>query len=306
MKTFLIVLTIVLPLHCCAIIWAQISIVTKSKIPLTNKNCEVLYVANEGFLVETKNHKVLIDALFGGIKGNWCDQPNDSLINKMIFGVPPFDNIDLVLITHKHVDHFNKQMTIDFLKNNSKSVLICPYQVNELLKNDADYSKISARITSIKPANPFDTTLISNNNIKVRILRFNHGSYYLNDSLTGEPINIHKDIENFGYLIEADSFSFFHSGDDNPINISQYKAYNFQQLKIDVAFLDRVFLTPKGMDLVKDFIKTRNLVYMHINPSGRGFYQSIKNLPGAIPKIIIYNKPLERKNFSLSDNKPIN
>ncbi|MFA7420123.1 MAG: MBL fold metallo-hydrolase [Melioribacteraceae bacterium] len=294
MKTFLFVITIVLSLNIGTNIYSQTEKIVESGRQAINKSCEVSYVANEGFLLETKNHKVLIDALFGGIKGNWCDQPNDSLINKMIFGVPPFDNIDLVLITHKHTDHFNKQMTIDFLRNNSKSVLVCPDQVNELLKKDADYSKVSTRITSLKPSNSFDTTLISNK-INLRILRFNHGSYYLKDSVTGEPVNIHKDIENFGYLIETDGFSFFHSGDDNPINVPQYKSYNFQNTKIDVALLDRVFLTPKGMDLVKDFINTRYLIYMHIEPTGRKFYQSIKNPPGATPQIIIYSKPLERK-----------
>ena len=41
--------------------------------------CSVTYVANDGFLYETKTGKVLVDALFGGINGNWCEQPNDSV-----------------------------------------------------------------------------------------------------------------------------------------------------------------------------------------------------------------------------------
>ena len=90
----------------------------------TVNTCTITYIANEGFLIETNNSKVLIDALFGGIRGNWCDQPNDSVSNFMLKGIPPFDSIDLVLVSHKHSDHFNEQMVITFLTNNKKTVLI--------------------------------------------------------------------------------------------------------------------------------------------------------------------------------------
>jgi hypothetical protein len=33
--------------------------------------CTVTFVANEGFLIETKNHKVLIDALFNCRRNLW-------------------------------------------------------------------------------------------------------------------------------------------------------------------------------------------------------------------------------------------
>ena len=46
-------------------------------------SCTVTFIANEGFLIGTTNHKVLIDALFGNIKGNWCDQPGDSVTRLM-------------------------------------------------------------------------------------------------------------------------------------------------------------------------------------------------------------------------------
>ena len=47
------------------------------------KNCEVTYISNEGFLFEIEGKKVLIDALFDEIKENWCDSPSDSIIDLM-------------------------------------------------------------------------------------------------------------------------------------------------------------------------------------------------------------------------------
>jgi hypothetical protein len=36
----------------------------------TPRTCMVTYIANEGFLIEASNYKIIIDGLFRGIKGN--------------------------------------------------------------------------------------------------------------------------------------------------------------------------------------------------------------------------------------------
>ena len=89
----------------------KILLVTLMLLPsliFAQKNCEVTYISNEGFLFEIDGKKVLIDALFDEIKGNWCDSPSDSIIDLMKNSKHPFDSIDIVAITHKHIDHFNK------------------------------------------------------------------------------------------------------------------------------------------------------------------------------------------------------
>jgi hypothetical protein len=62
-----------------------------------------------GFDLEKKKADVLrprldhallvVDALFGNLDGDWCDQPNDSLSNMIIEGVRPLDGIEVVLVT---------------------------------------------------------------------------------------------------------------------------------------------------------------------------------------------------------------
>lgn len=78
--------------------------------PVNNRgNCSITYIANEGFLIQTENYKILMDGLFGGIKGDWCDQPSDSISESMVKGIAPFDNIDLVLVSHYHADHLTRK-----------------------------------------------------------------------------------------------------------------------------------------------------------------------------------------------------
>ena len=253
--------------------------------------CRITYVANEGFLIETKHHRVLVDALFGNIEGDWCDQPTDSVANLMLEGIAPFDKIDVVLVTHKHIDHFNGPMVVKFLMNNRKSVLICPDQVNELLQRNADYSEVSERVHSLKSAIPFDTTLRVKN-ADIRVLRFNHGSYFETDSVTGKAYDRHRGVENFGYLIMADGYTLFHSGDGSPSDKTLYVTYGFGKKELDVVFLDRLFLQRDGQELMSEYLKTRNLILMHIQRQSREYYKSAVR---SVPAMFVFTSFLETK-----------
>ena len=45
---------------------------------------EVTYIANEGFMVEIGETKILLDALFGGLQGDWADQPDEAAAHKLV------------------------------------------------------------------------------------------------------------------------------------------------------------------------------------------------------------------------------
>ena len=265
----------------------------------TTETCTVTYMANEGFLIKTKNSKVLIDALFGGIKGKWCDQPGDSVSGLMTSGIVPFDNINIVLVSHRHSDHFNAPMTIDFLKNNKKSFLICPDQVNERLKLTAGFSEVYDQIIPIRSQEHPDTSFIVNG-ISIRAMRLKHGSWIETDSATGKRVDLHEGVENIGYLIEQDGFSILHTGDCNSANKPQFNAYNLSAKEIDAAFFDRAFLRPEGLDIISENISTKNIILMHIEPARREYYKTyVKDIPG----FFVFREQMEQKVIIKQDNK---
>ncbi len=231
--------------------------------------CHITYIANEGFLVETGGKKVIIDGLFGQIDGDWCDSPNKQTIALMEAGSPPFDQIDLLAITHKHQDHFNAQIVVKHLLNNSGGMVVCPNQVVEILMKDPDYERIKDRIVSITPRNLGDS-ILEVSGIPLRVMRLEH-SHYMEEDSTGKMRNRHQDIENLGYLFHMGGVKIFHCGDTNPLNKEEYSGYALQNDSIDVAFLERMFVArgAEGMEIINQFIQPRHIVFMHIGPQNR-------------------------------------
>jgi L-ascorbate metabolism protein UlaG (beta-lactamase superfamily) len=179
------------------------------------------------------------------------------------------------------------------MMNNRKSILVCPDQVNDLLKKNVDYPTISDRIHSLKSDTILDTLLVING-INLSVMRFNHGSWFETDSVTGKTVDLHSGVENFGYFIETDAFKLFHSGDDSPANKDLYKHYGFSNKEMDVAFMDRVFLRGDGQDLLNDYIHTKNLIFMHIEPNKAEYYQSVIK---SVPEMFVFTRPMEKRTF---------
>jgi len=249
----------------------------------------VTYIANEGFLIQTSNGKMLVDALFGGIKGRWCEQPDDSLLNLIINGQPSFDNIDVVLVSHYHVDHFNEKMVTEFMVKNPKTILFCPDQVNQLLKKNSSYPQFSERVRTIHYTQHKDTSFVTGD-IQIRAMTMNHGAYLEKDTITGELKDLHKDVENIAYLIKTNGCTFFHGGDASIKAFENFKEAFHESEKVDFAFLDRVFMQPAGMKVISELIKPEKLIFMHIEPSRVEYY---KNVVKDFPEIFIFSKPLE-------------
>ena len=126
-----------------------------------SRDLDVHYIANEGFLLESNGKKVLIDALFNTGLGRYA-VPDSTLLTEMILGNTPFNDIDYLLFTHNHPDHFNDSLAYAFMNNNSTTVMLCPDQVYEQIVNTHNPNpEIFQRIHAITP----DTGQVVKHNI---------------------------------------------------------------------------------------------------------------------------------------------
>jgi L-ascorbate metabolism protein UlaG (beta-lactamase superfamily) len=239
----------------------------------SQSECKIIYISNEGFLIELDGKKVSIDAMFGKIDGNWCDSPSENTLESIRNSTSPFDSVDIIAITHEHIDHFNDSIVVEHLLNNPKGIVVCPKQVGDILSKNPNYVEYSDRIISLTPQMFCDTNIIASN-IPIRIMRFEHSHYMMTDSATGSKINKHQNIENLGYLFDINGIKIFHCGDTNPLNEKEYTSFSLNNEEIDIAFLERLFFSTgeKGIEIIKKYIKPKIIILMHINPGNKSLF----------------------------------
>ncbi len=250
-----------------------INILVASSLIYSQNECKVTYISNEGFLIENSGKKILVDALFETIEGNWCDSPSDTMVELMKNSSPPFDDIDIIAITHNHRDHFNESVVVNHMLSNKKGIVICPKKVGEILSKNPAFEKFSERIISVTPPLYSDTNIVVSN-IPVRVLRFEHSHYMEKDSITGVEINRHRNVENIGYLFNINGVKIFHCGDTNPFNEKEYTTYSLNSEEVDIAFLERMFFSAgeTGVKIINDDIMPENIILMHINPHNKSLF----------------------------------
>lgn len=259
----------------------------KAQLPKRNEtlpklNLSVRYIANEGVLVSSGDKTILIDGLHREYKPAYLFPPAD-LLKSLETAEKPYDKINLLLVSHIHLDHFHPQSIGLHLKNNPRAVLASSGQVvGEIAKDFADYEKIKAQIKPVSHEWKKAVEL-NHNGIKIKFLGLRHSSERF------------LSIQNLGHLIEIDGRKLLHIGDAD-MTAENFAAFNLAQEKIDIAFIPYWFLlTMDGLDLVQKQFNPKYIVAVHISP---GEAEKISaQFKEDLPDIIPLTKVLEEKNF---------
>ncbi len=225
---------------------------------------EVTYIANCGFLIECAGKKVIVDGLFGGhAKGYF--RPSDSVMNLMESASAPFDDVDIILVTHSHVDHFDPDIVAEHLKNNSRGILICPTQAADKVKLEPEEPDIRERVWAL--GIPADTIVhLERDGVKISAISGRHSSYIEEDS-TGVKVDLHRNVQHLEYVIEIEGRTVYHSGDAPMNDRSRYQALGFGAENTDLAFVawwDEKEQMSFRQKLIKDFIRPDRIILMHL------------------------------------------
>lgn len=235
------------------------------------ENTQVTYIANEGVLIERNGKKVLIDAVHDFYDENYLPTPFTDF-NKMINRKDPFENIEYLLISHPHGDHFDPEMTIQFLNNHPEAELPASSQVYDSLSRIHSFEAVSGNIYTI-PAEldkPFE---VKKNGVGIEVVYLKH----VNER--------HPWIQNLGHLIEIDGIRFLHVGDaDLTATIPEM---DYQDRNIDVAILPYwYFWESDEAQKVLEFIDPKVIIATHISPANR--YNEIERVKASRPDAIIF------------------
>lgn len=188
----------------------------------------VKLTANAGVLICYHGKKILVDAMHNRYTEVFSSVPDDLLFS-IAHGEGDFGDIDLLVYTHDHPDHYSKEWTAEFLKNHSGTCMISPI---------GDFE--GENITVLR--RDYEKHVLSG--IRVEAQRLVH---------EGERF---KDVVNYGLRFEIDGFSMTVLGDSGPENIPALFA------NADLAFYNFPFVTIlRGKQMIEALAPKRIAAY---------------------------------------------
>ena len=244
---------------------------TLEPIPDDPSALDITYICNDGFIIAAGGKKILIDALFHDSQ-NVCQADSDETARS---ARPPFDNADLVLISHGHWDHFDPLIVGNYMLNNPKAILIAEKSAAEALSREFNsFDLVAERVHSVDLARGQKTQL---NFAGVNV----------------EIVSSPADVPNLGFLFQLGEFTFFHSGDSGmePQTISDFRDCQLHEKGINFAFVPYWYLAdPMGRSILTKGIRAENYIPMHYagDYSGKSPAQIFTVVTKYFPQAILF------------------
>lgn len=205
------------------------------------------YIANAGVLLRINNKKILIDGLCASEIPLFKNTQPD-IYEKLIAGVPPYDNIDLMLITHNHSDHFDAEMCGNFLKQSPNTFVIANSDVISRIKDYVCKENWESLI-ELQPKT-YCREKIKVKDIVIEAISMLHDGHN------------YSDVNNLAFLIECGK-KVLHLGD------AAFVKENSEALKLEdgidllIANFPWVCL-PAARKIIKENIKPQKLAIVHL------------------------------------------
>lgn len=260
-----------------------------SQVP--KHNLEITYIANEGFLLTSTNHKILIDGLFSNGYGIFAVPPKE-VTDKIMNAEPPFDNITLLMVTHRHKDHCDPELINEYLSKYKEVRFVTNRQTMVFI--DGNCFGFIAKEKQFVLMSPALNQSVSKtvDNIPIKAFGLKHLSLFNKDS-----INLEQTTRNTSYIFNMDGIRIFHSGDIEKDAFQDYLKYHKWTDSVDVAFLYKGLLDSESdLDYVLNLLHPKYIVVMHVQPNEEeAWADKVEKLKTSFPNILYFRNPMDSK-----------
>ncbi|MCP4544770.1 MAG: hypothetical protein GY832_47330 [Chloroflexi bacterium] len=205
---------------------------------------KIIHTDNSGFLISAGEKKVMIDSLFSG--GKYYDPYSQTEIRQLENATSPFNDVDLILATHTHADHFSPDMVGKHLENNPNGIFLSTDQAASRIRSEV--AGVEDRAIGITLERGEQHAMVVNG-IGLEIFRLPHGV-----------------AQNFGFIISIGGFRIFHAGgfSGGVETLAVFQDYGLPSRQVDVAFMPLGwFTTPDLQHFVQETIQAQYVVPMH-------------------------------------------
>lgn len=212
---------------------------------------QVVYLANAGFLLAGEEGTILIDAFVEKRYLEYAAVPA-GVRRAMLSSKPPFDSIDLALVSHAHRDHFQADFAASFLSLHPETRLISSPDVVAALKEvapDLDESRIEAVLPE-----PGESKTIEQGAIRVEVLRLPHGGAR------------NQDLHNLAHVIHLGGRRIVHTG-DAAMDAASFAPYELSERDLDVVMIpDWYYKYREGKEVIAEHLQARHVIAVHVRP----------------------------------------
>jgi L-ascorbate metabolism protein UlaG (beta-lactamase superfamily) len=234
----------------------------------------ITFLANEGVLLSGGGRKVLIDALFLRYGPNYAVPP-DSTQRVLQAARSPFELVDLILVTHRHGDHFHPAPLAAHLQSNPRAQLVTSQQVIDSLRSGGR-SVPDQRLLALT-TNPGSVRRETIGGVSLQLLGLPHG---------GER---HRQVQHLGYVVELGGRRVLHVG-DTEVSANAFAPLRLDTARIDVALLPAWMVTSaEGRQIIERWIRP------HLSEGDDT--QTARAVQEALPKAITFARKLETRRF---------
>ena len=236
---------------------------------------KVTFIANEGVMIEFEDQKVMIDGInvFGNL-GGWVSPTNAQLL-AIENGEPPYDDIDVIMVTHNHGDHYANSAIQNYLTDHPNTKLIVPTTVAP------NFSGFTSQLVDFD-VNKFERISLIVNSISVDVLEIEHFDQFGFD-FSGE--------ESLAYIVTMNGKKIFHTGDIDYVD-SQLDVFNLIADDITAVVIPTFgdLVNPANRDALINNVAPGQIICSHFNVSMMS--TTLQQIENVYPSdVVIFNEP---------------
>lgn len=214
---------------------------------------QVTYIANEGMLIADGATHVLIDGLYRPRNPTYAVLPAEAR-EAIETSTSPYDEVDVVLVSHVHSDHFQGEAVGRHLQHNPRAMLLASQQVADSVAQDFDDIEAIRDQIRIVSSEWKEEERVDLDGVQVEVLGLRHSS------------ERNRWVQNLGHIIHISGQTLLHIGDADTTP-ENFAAFNLPERDIDIAFIPFWYLVDtNGQAIVRDLIQPKHIVAVHIPP----------------------------------------
>lgn len=216
------------------------------------------YLANAGVMVAKGETRLLFDPFFRNDYGVYQLVPAD-IEAAIMAGMPPYDGVDAVFVSHYHDDHFDPALVVAYLLKWPGVQLYAPQQAVDVMLQAVEMPgrDVLDRIHGLELFAGGETIEIHADEIEIEAVAIAHAGWPSRNT----------DIDNVAYRVTLDaSTSVVHLGDADK-NREHYEPHRdfWHARTARLAFAPVwLLLTEPGRQVLDEYVRAQQVIGVHV------------------------------------------